>query len=687
MAAPKMVWGIDVGQYALKALKLRSVEGEVRLEAFDIIEYPKVLTEPKVDAEMLMRNALAQFLARNNLADCLVVVSAPGKSGITRFVKLPPVEPKQVPEIVRFEAEQQIPFDINEVIWRWQTFRDPDSPDLEVGIFAMKRPDVSAVLDRFTDAGINVDMIQMAPLALHNFMDFDGQAEEDGATLLADIGADKTDLVVADGPRLWVRTMQRGGNNFTEALVKSFKLSFSKAEKLKRTAATSKYARQIFQAMRPVFADLVQEIQRSVGYYSSLHRESRFKRMVALGNGFRLPGLQKFLEQNLNIPVVRVDNFNKLSPSAAVNAPAFTENVLSFAVAYGLALQGLGLTRIQTNLLPLEVARQRLWARKRPWFVAAAASLLIAVAGYTWRTYADKSQLNPENSQVLPKVANVVNVGSRYQSDYSRVRGRDKVAEAEIRRYEEMLAHNDLIEKLLFIVSESVNKVARHQRLMNVGSLDRLMRIERAQREVIKVNELYRLEVDDVAGITQQELVSQYKEISTGGRRGSYSSGSRGGRPTFPGMPRGGPPGGPPMPRPTAVPRATPGEEETGPGGRGFILYLAGTTPRQEPEATVFLTVLKNRLIEIAQDFPSLEVVAGHIVRKRPGRTVEETRQRRIDDWNVPQGKRDTESVLDPLTGEDASFDTQFVLGWVFRINEPGESTGGGDVVAAGGRR
>ena len=218
----------------------------------------------------------------------------------------------------------------------------------------------------------------------------DGQLATDGATLLADVGADKTDLVVADGPRIWTRTIQIGGNNFTEALVRAFKLSFGKAESLKRTAATSKYARQVFQAMRPVFADLVQEIQRSIGYYTSLHRESRFKRVLGLGNGFRLPGLQKFLEQNLNIPVVKIDSFNTTVMSPELSEPTFTEDILSFGVAYGLALQGLNEAKVGTNLLPDDVVRKRLWDSKRPWFAASAAALLIAMSCWVYRGFADR---------------------------------------------------------------------------------------------------------------------------------------------------------------------------------------------------------------------------------------------------------------------------------------------------------
>ena len=162
MASAKTVWGVDIGQCALKALKLRLMEGELRVEAFDIIEHPKILSQPEADRDQLMRNALEQFLAQNNVAGSTVVIAAPGQSGFTRFVKLPPVEEKRVPEIVRFEAEQQIPFDINDVIWRWQAFTDPDSPDVEVGIFAMKRTDVGDVLDRFDEAGIGVDELGFA---------------------------------------------------------------------------------------------------------------------------------------------------------------------------------------------------------------------------------------------------------------------------------------------------------------------------------------------------------------------------------------------------------------------------------------------------------------------------------------------------------------------------------------------
>jgi len=227
MAASNMAWGIDIGQSALKAVKVRKEEGGALIvDAVEVIDHPKLLSQEDADARMLVQSSLEQFLARADVAGTPVAVSVLGKSSFTRFVKLPPVEKKKIPDIVRFEAEQQIPFPIDEVTWGYQTFEDPDSPEVEVGIFAMKRLDVMEMLSYFTTVGMDVDIVQMPPLALYNYMMHDGQIALDGATLLADVGSDKTHLVVADGPRIWTRTVQIGGDNFTRALVKSFKLSF-----------------------------------------------------------------------------------------------------------------------------------------------------------------------------------------------------------------------------------------------------------------------------------------------------------------------------------------------------------------------------------------------------------------------------------------------------------------------------
>ena len=171
-----------------------------------------------------------------------------------------------------------------------------------------------------------------------------------------------------------------GGNNFTKAIADTFHLNFEKAEKLKRTAPVSKYARQIFQAMRPVFMELASEAQRSLGFYKSSNPNIRVGRLVAMGGGTKLRGLMKYLQQTLQMPVERPDVFKKLAIGADVPAAKFGENVCDFGVVYGLALQGLGMAGIESNLLPRSMVRSKAWAGKSRWFLGAACILFAASA-------------------------------------------------------------------------------------------------------------------------------------------------------------------------------------------------------------------------------------------------------------------------------------------------------------------
>ena len=181
MAKNGAVWGIDVGQCALKALRCRPHEKDdnrLVVEAFDYIEYPKILTQPEANREELVREALEQFLSRNTFAGDRVAISVPGQSGLARFIKLPPVEAKKIPDIVKYEARQQIPFALEDVVWDYQQLAGGSDDEgfaleTEVGLFAMKRDQVARALKPFEEPGIEVDIIQLAPLAIYNFICFD----------------------------------------------------------------------------------------------------------------------------------------------------------------------------------------------------------------------------------------------------------------------------------------------------------------------------------------------------------------------------------------------------------------------------------------------------------------------------------------------------------------------------------
>jgi type IV pilus assembly protein PilM len=384
MANVRSAWGIDIGNRALKAIKLVRGEAGLRVDDFEVIEHEHVLSNAGDNKETLIQSALANFVQRHPVKGGVAAVSVSGVSSFARFIKLPPVQPNKIPEIVKFEAIQQIPFPLEEVEWSYQLFQAPDSPDVEVGIFAMRRELINHHIKHFTDVDMNVQVVQMNPLAVYNAMYYDGRLK--GTTMIVDLGAENTDLIIADGEAIWLRSIPIGGNNFTEVLVKSFKLPFGKAEELKRNANTSKYARQIFQAMRPVFADLVAEIQRSMGFYSSVHRDSRIKQIIALGGTFRLAGLQKYLQQNLQLDVVKINEIAAGSPTDAKMATTFNQNLLSLVSAYGLAIQAMGDGKITSSLLPQHIRREKMWKDKTKWFGIATGifvlGTVLALAGY-----------------------------------------------------------------------------------------------------------------------------------------------------------------------------------------------------------------------------------------------------------------------------------------------------------------
>jgi type IV pilus assembly protein PilM len=305
------VWGIDLGQCALKAIRLEELDGAMVATAFDYVEHPKILSQPDADPDELTREALTKFLERNNLRGDVVAISVPGQSGLARFVKLPPVEEKKIADIVRFEAKQQIPFNLEEVVWDYQkvgsgTVTDGFAMETEIGLFAMKRETIGRYLQHFKDVGVEVQIVQMAPLALSNYVAYDllgkgarveGEpAPKSNCIVALDIGADSSNLVITDGDRvIWQRPIPLGGNHFTRALTKEMKLTFAKSEHLKRNATKSPDLKKILSALKPVLNDFVGEVQRSLGYFTNTHRNAEIDYMVGLGNAFRLPGLQKYL--------------------------------------------------------------------------------------------------------------------------------------------------------------------------------------------------------------------------------------------------------------------------------------------------------------------------------------------------------------------------------------------------------
>jgi Type IV pilus assembly protein PilM len=333
----------------------------------------------------------------------------------------------------------------------------------------------------------------MAPMALYNYLLHDRPelvTSDAQATVVLNIGAENTDLVVCTKSAVWQRCILIGGNAFTKAIADTFRLNFEKAEKLKRTAPVSKYARQIFQAMRPVFTDLASEIQRSLGFYGSSNPNTKIVRIVALGGGTKLRGLLKYLQQTLQIPVEKPDTFKRLGMGPGVSPAKFIENVGDFGIVYGLALQGLGLARVESNLLPRTVARSMAWASKSKYFVTAACMLLAVSLLAFGRTGWDNMNYT-KNSQVRQRTAVIINDVQNAKTQYEAEKNKGAQYDARIDKQLEPFKYRDIIPLLYETIISALPNAkntpdeAALYKAFAKGDVEAIKKIPRKQREQV----------------------------------------------------------------------------------------------------------------------------------------------------------------------------------------------------------
>jgi len=576
------VWALDLGNDSLKALHVSTERGVVEVIGFDNIPHGKILNGSGVkDAEKqeLIALTLRKFAGKHDLGMDEIVVSVPGQNSFARFVNLPPVERKRIAEIVKFEAVQQIPFDINDVQWDWQLMTEANSSELKVGIFAIKNEVVSSALEYFGRENLQITYVQMSPMALYNYVQYDRPdlvTSDKQAIVVLNIGAENTDLVVCTKSTVWQRCILIGGNNFTKAIADAFKLNFEKAERLKRTAPVSKYARQIFQAMKPVFGEMASEIQRSLGFYSSSNPNTKLSKIIALGGGTKLRGLLKYIQQTLQVPVEMPDAFKKLAIGQDVSPAKFHENVSDFGVVYGLALQGLGLARIESNLLPRSVARSMAWAGKSKLFIAAAAMLLVVSLLCLGRAALDRMSY-AKNDPVRRKTSGLLSDVAQARSMLEEEQRKGSSYEEIIKKELEPFKYRDVVPLLHQTIISALPNEKNNPAQKNLyeafanSDVEGVLKVPRKERKQIFVTGMSAYFTSDLSTAQFGATDFQTRSATGGGRRdeteyyGDMRMVRRGeGQPQF------------------SQPSAIPGVEGAGAAEQqqaGFVVTIAGYSP------------------------------------------------------------------------------------------------------------
>jgi type IV pilus assembly protein PilM len=381
--------GLDIGSSSIKVVELKEEKGRIELTRAELIEFPPALKSKKSGKKKRVGEALEKALGgMGTMKGKAVSMAIHGSSIYISYVKLPPVGTTRIAQIVNYEAQQQIPLPLEEVIWDYQVLKKK-AMDINVVLVATKLELVKELLEEVAAFRIEPEVIDCSPLAFYNCFKFNRELSGEETAILLDMGAKSTEMSIERGGNLcWTRSISLGGNDLTQAIRKSSELSFAEAEKLKREQEiigredSGNEKKEFSPEIISVLSRLVNEVERSLTFYRAELGGRNIDRVLLGGGGARLANLDKFLERELGIEVKRV------SPLKNIHLPndfPFSGREDSFTVAIGLALRPLTKCASEISLLPLEIIKKKQFRKKKgDLTLSFVLALLIAVTVYAF---------------------------------------------------------------------------------------------------------------------------------------------------------------------------------------------------------------------------------------------------------------------------------------------------------------
>ncbi|MFW2385667.1 MAG: Amuc_1101 family PilM-like pilus complex protein [Akkermansiaceae bacterium] len=352
-----------------------------------------ILADPATEAARIPQVQLAiKELAKSlKLGKQKAAYSLSGQSVFVRFVKLPPLESEDVGELVRFEAQQNVPFPIDEVVWDWEALKG-GGIETEVVLVAIKSDSLNDLNEVVAETGLGTLLVDSAPTSLYNALryNYPDLAEP---TLLLDVGAKTSNLIYAEGEKFFARSVPVGGAALTTAIAKDYDLSFAEAENTKLTSGLvtlgGGHAGQLDEAtaalgtvVRNALTRLTAEIQRTTQLYRSQQGGSAPQRVLIAGGCANLPYLKEFIEEKLGLPVEIFNPLQRISVGKGVDVEALGQEAHLMGELVGLGLSASHKAAVKIDLVPDVVQSERDINRRKPTLIAAAAILLAGLA--TW---------------------------------------------------------------------------------------------------------------------------------------------------------------------------------------------------------------------------------------------------------------------------------------------------------------
>lgn len=309
---------------------------------------------------------------------------------LIKFASLPALDGEQVDQIVEFEAQQQVPYPINEVVWGYQLMGDPDDIEVEVVLAAVKSDELNEIDEMVNAAGVTSMGAEIAPVALYNALRFN-YSDIEGTALLVDIGARTTDMIFMEEGKVFVRTVKIGGADITRAISKEFGTEFGAADHRKIVdgfvALGGAYADHedpeiagISKVVRNSLTRLHSEIMRTINFYRSQQAGSAPTFVLLSGASAGLPFIREFFAEKLSLPVDHFNAFRNVTVAGSVDSEMVTSNAHSLGELVGSALAQVGDVPVAIELIPESVQKSIDLRKRQPALIAAVAALGIFLA-------------------------------------------------------------------------------------------------------------------------------------------------------------------------------------------------------------------------------------------------------------------------------------------------------------------
>ncbi|MEY4568715.1 MAG: type pilus assembly protein PilM [Verrucomicrobiota bacterium] len=354
-----------------------------------------IVADPALDASKISQSrvAIADLAKRLKVGKVKTRYAISGQSVFTRFVKLPPLQDDNIEQLVTFEAQQHVPFPLQEVVWDYELIEG--ATEKEAVIVAIKADALDEINAAVNDSGLGTSEVDVAPMAIYNaFRATYGNPEE--PILLIDIGAKTSNLLYIEGRRFFTRGIAIGGAAVTAAIAKEYGIPFMEAEHQKITnglvALSGGHTEQLDEAVaalamviRNALTRLPAEIARTTNYYRSQHGGSAPRRVLLAGGGANLPYTLEFFNEKLNLPVEYFNPVRNLTIGKNVDPADVQREGHLMGELVGLGLRGIGKSAINIDLVPQVVEQSRAADRRKPFLIAAAAVLLGGMA--LWATF------------------------------------------------------------------------------------------------------------------------------------------------------------------------------------------------------------------------------------------------------------------------------------------------------------